>query len=214
MAFSYRWLELISKVYIDNNWSLSLYITPGTLPFAINIDSVAHEPVDRDSTDLISPRAYIILTDDSSGNTRKRSALEVLRDTLDSQELNLFLAHIGATPSSISGDAFCNITGASLTDENRSIVQIIRDNGNETIWSIVRVCLRCKCLPAPGVSTYTTNDLNYLEEGIWLYEGNERLPEPSDPLWDSPLGQEVHRSAMARRCAYSIWFVTECLPVL
>ncbi|KAF9515830.1 hypothetical protein BS47DRAFT_721748 [Hydnum rufescens UP504] len=83
----YRWLELISKVYTKSKSKWSLYpcdIKPGTLPFAINIESLTREPVDRDSTDNISPGAYLILTDGA------RSAPEVLKDTLDSKELNLF----------------------------------------------------------------------------------------------------------------------------
>jgi hypothetical protein len=72
----YRWLNLFSKVLsinevLNNSQVLSddkwfLYpgnIKPGKLPFAIDIDSIAREPLARDSIDHISPGAYILLTD-------------------------------------------------------------------------------------------------------------------------------------------------------
>ena len=56
--------------------------------------------------------------------------------------------------------------------------------------------------PPPGIPTYDIQDADDLQEEMGLYDGNETLPELSDPLWDSPLGREVLRSAMAQRRAY------------
>ncbi|KAF9509531.1 hypothetical protein BS47DRAFT_145105 [Hydnum rufescens UP504] len=256
---------------------------PGSLPFAVDIISPARECLDRDSSDHLLPGAYIILKDGSN-----RSPILAPRN-LDSKELNLFprAAEINTAPSSVPANAFCNITGAPLNDENRSVVQIIRDRNTETRWVILlrqfdalptdfdtprnfltmtsslqphfdnyafgvdvddnyRIiqfaqpspdfdvsnvgtlklaegqempydeCLRLHfhfCLrmyvssPPPGVQAYTMRDVQDLEEEIGMNERDESLPELADPVWSSPLGQEILRAAMAQRCAYFLSLV-------
>ncbi|KAF9512064.1 hypothetical protein BS47DRAFT_1117763 [Hydnum rufescens UP504] len=53
--------------------------------------------------------------------------------------------------------------------------------------------------PPPGVQAYTMRDVEDLEEEIGMHERDESLPEPTDPIWNSPLGQEVLRAAMTQR---------------
>jgi hypothetical protein len=56
-------------------------------------------------------------------------------------------------------------------------------------------CLRMYVAYAPpGVPTYTINEAEDLLDEMGFYDGNEILPELSDPVWDSPLGREVLRS--------------------
>jgi hypothetical protein len=54
--------------------------------------------------------------------------------------------------------------------------------------------------PPPGVQAYTMRDVQDLEEEIGMNERDESLPELTDPVWSSPLGQEILRAAMAQRC--------------
>jgi hypothetical protein len=55
--------------------------------------------------------------------------------------------------------------------------------------------------PPPGVQAYTMRDVEDLEEEIGMNERDESLPELTDPIWNSPLGQEILRAAMTQRCA-------------
>jgi hypothetical protein len=56
--------------------------------------------------------------------------------------------------------------------------------------------------PPPGTQAYSTDDVEDLQEAVGVHDGDESLPELSDPVWNSALGQEVLRSIMARRGAY------------
>ncbi|KAF9515245.1 hypothetical protein BS47DRAFT_1361149 [Hydnum rufescens UP504] len=58
--------------------------------------------------------------------------------------------------------------------------------------------------PPPGAQTFTTWELNCLQDEVGLYEEDEPLPELTDPVWDSPLGREVLRSIIARGGVYSL----------
>ncbi|KAF9512380.1 hypothetical protein BS47DRAFT_1065956 [Hydnum rufescens UP504] len=53
--------------------------------------------------------------------------------------------------------------------------------------------------PPPGTQTYSMGDVEDLQEAVGVYDGDESLPEMSDPVWNSTLGGEVLRSIMARR---------------
>jgi hypothetical protein len=55
--------------------------------------------------------------------------------------------------------------------------------------------------PPPGVQTYRMCDIESLQDDAGMYENDENLPALDDPIWNSPLGREVLRAAMAR-CAY------------
>ena len=71
-------------------------------------------------------------------------------------------------------------------------------------------CLRMNlCSPPRGTPLYSLKDVEDLQDEVGLFEPDEALPELSDPIWNSPLGQEVLRSAMAQKCAYQTLFVVE-----
>ncbi|KAF9512381.1 hypothetical protein BS47DRAFT_1066583 [Hydnum rufescens UP504] len=75
---------------------------------------------------LLSPGAYLILVDGTN------HAPESSPDQLDSEALMTFPRGIPTVPSSIRGSAFCNITGAPLSDEDRSVVPILQNRIEET----------------------------------------------------------------------------------
>ncbi|KAF9512378.1 hypothetical protein BS47DRAFT_1394263 [Hydnum rufescens UP504] len=51
--------------------------------------------------------------------------------------------------------------------------------------------------PPPGTQTYSMDDVRDLEDVLGAYNVHESLPDLSDPVWSSPLGQEVLRSVLA-----------------
>ncbi|KAF9512063.1 hypothetical protein BS47DRAFT_1117809 [Hydnum rufescens UP504] len=123
-------------------------IKPGSLPFAVDVIPPIRERLDRDSTDHLLPGAYLILKD----GTKFSPGLAAR--SLGSKGLNLFprVLEINTAPPSIPASAFCNITGASLSDENKSVVQIIQNRDAETRWVIVsdyctKIILICLGLP-------------------------------------------------------------------
>jgi hypothetical protein len=59
--------------------------------------------------------------------------------------------------------------------------------------------------PPPGVQTYGLEDIEDLEEEAGVYERDAGLPDLTDPIWNSPIGREVLRAAMAWRCVYSLY---------
>ena len=62
-------------------------------------------------------------------------------------------------------------------------------------------CLRMHfTLPPHGAQIFDEDEIDELEDRLGIYEPYVRLPEMSDPVWDSPLGIEVLRSIIARGC--------------
>ncbi|KAF9513291.1 hypothetical protein BS47DRAFT_1344328, partial [Hydnum rufescens UP504] len=269
----YGWLCGFLGVETDEKWSLyPCNIKPGPEPFSVAIESIAKVSIERDSTDHLSPGAYIILLDET------KYAPRVSADRLNSEALLAFPRSIAAVPASVPGNSFCNITGVTLSDENKSVVPIIQNRIEEkrliifvgpceqlpadldtpqnylTMASSLRPqfdqyafgidvdddyriiqfskpspefditkagslkipesqampydnCLRLHfqlCIhmylasPPPGARTFTLRDVHCLQDELGLYEADEPPPELTDPVWDSPLGQEVLRSIRAR----------------
>ncbi|KAF9513298.1 hypothetical protein BS47DRAFT_975419 [Hydnum rufescens UP504] len=58
-------------------------------------------------------------------------APRVSADRLNSEALLAFPRNIAAVPASVPGNSFCNITGATLSDENKSVVPIIQNRIEE-----------------------------------------------------------------------------------
>ncbi|KAF9507985.1 hypothetical protein BS47DRAFT_266377 [Hydnum rufescens UP504] len=150
----YRWMCGFLGVETEDKWSLyPCNIKPGPEPFSVAIESTAKEPIERDSTDHLSPGAYIILLDGWVLPVFRFSpvfqlivwilgtgyAPRVSADLLDSEALLAFPRSITAVPASVPGNSFCNITGATLGDENKTVVPIIQNRIEEKRLIIVSV---------------------------------------------------------------------------
>ncbi|KAF9510171.1 hypothetical protein BS47DRAFT_97983 [Hydnum rufescens UP504] len=75
--------------------------------------------------DLLSPGAYVILIDAT------HYPAPVSADQLDSRALLAFPRSITAVPASIPRSPFCNITGVTLSNEDKSVVPIIQNRIEE-----------------------------------------------------------------------------------